>query len=206
LFRYPCWAHSKQPEDPAPRRGARLELPCHQALGRVYTPYAAEVGAFPSPLEIPCSAPPWGLITAVDLVSGRVIWNKRFGTGRDSGPLGIPSELPVAMGIPNIGGPVTTRSGLVFIAATVERALHAYDIATGKEVWQARLPGGGQATPMIYRSARSGREFVVIAAGGKPSLQSPVEHQDPGLCAAAWMSGAHERIRMQPLFRRGRRC
>jgi quinoprotein glucose dehydrogenase len=136
------------------------------------TPYAAEVGAFVSPLEIPCNAPPWGQITAVDLVSGRVIWNKRFGTGRDSGPLGIPSQLPLTMGVPNIGGPVTTRSGLIFIGATVERALHAYDLATGKEVWQGRLPGGGQATPMTYRSARSGRQFVVIAAGGKPSLHS----------------------------------
>jgi quinoprotein glucose dehydrogenase len=123
---------------------------------------------------MPCSAPPWGLIAAVDLISGRVIWNKKFGTGRDSGPFGIPSHLPVTMGVPNIGGSVTTRSGLVFIAATVERTIRAYDIASGKEVWQARLPGGGQATPMTYQSPRGGRQFVVIAAGGKPMLQARV--------------------------------
>jgi quinoprotein glucose dehydrogenase len=135
------------------------------------TPYAAQAElTFMSPLEIPCTAPPWGLITAIDLVSGRVIWNKRFGTGRDSGPWGIASHVPLPMGVPNIGGSVTTRSGLVFIAATAERAIRAYDIESGLELWQARLPGGGQATPMTYRSARSGRQFVVIAAGGKPQF------------------------------------
>lgn len=122
---------------------------------------------------MPYNAPPRGLITAVDLISGKVIWNKPLGTGRDSGPLGIPSHLPVRMDVPNIGGSVATRGGLVFIAATAERTIRAYDIATGKELWQARLPGGGQATPMTYwSSSRSGRQFVVIAAGGKPRFQT----------------------------------
>jgi len=134
------------------------------------TPYAAQVGPFLSPLGMPCSAPPWGLMTAVDLISGRVIWSKAIGTGRDSGPYNMPSHLPVTMGVPNSGGSVTTRVGLVFIAATVERSIRAYDTATGEEVWQARLPGGGQATPMTYRSSRSGRQFVVIAAGGRPGF------------------------------------
>jgi quinoprotein glucose dehydrogenase len=135
------------------------------------TPYAAQVDLiFMSPLAIPCTAPPWGLITAIDLVSGRVVWNKRFGTSRDNGPWYIASRVPLPMGVPNIGGSVTTRSGLVFIAATSERTIRAYDIESGRELWQARLPGGGQATPMTYRSARSGRQFVVIAAGGKPKL------------------------------------
>jgi quinoprotein glucose dehydrogenase len=138
------------------------------------TGYAAKPGPFMSPLGIPCSDPPWGLITAIDLMSGRVIWNKPFGTGRDSGPLGISSHLPITIGVPNIGGPVTTRSGLVFIGATAERSFRAYDVETGKELWQARLPGGGQATPMTYLSAHSGRQFIVIAAGGKPSMHSKV--------------------------------
>jgi quinoprotein glucose dehydrogenase len=76
------------------------------------------------------------------------------------------------MGLPNIGGSVATRSGLVFIAATAERDIRAFDVETGKELWQARLPGGGQATPMTYQSPRSGRQFVVIAAGGQPRMQS----------------------------------
>jgi quinoprotein glucose dehydrogenase len=137
------------------------------------TPYAAKADVtFMSPLHIPCTAPPWGLITAIDLASGRVIWNNTFGTGRDSGPWGIPSHVALPMGVPNIGGPLTTRSGLVFIAATAERSIRAYDVATGHELWQARLPGGGQATPMTYRSAKSGRQFIVIAAGGKPKMSA----------------------------------
>jgi len=136
------------------------------------TPYAANAAPFLSPLEMPCSAPPWGMITAVDLVSGKVIWNKPFGTGRDSGPFGIQSHLPFTMGVPNNGGSVVTRSGLVFIAATVERDLRAFDVETGKELWHDRLPGGGQATPMTYQSPLSGRQFVVIAAGGQPRMHS----------------------------------
>ncbi len=136
------------------------------------TPYAAQGGPFRSPLGMPCSAPPWGLITAVDLISGGVIWSKPFGTARDSGPFDIPTHLPIPIGVQNIGGAVTTRSGLVFIAATAERTIRAYDVATGQELWQARLPGGGQATPMTYRSPRSGRQFVVIAAGGKQGFQT----------------------------------
>ena len=76
------------------------------------------------------------------------------------------------MGVPNIGGSFTTRSGLAFIAATAERAIRAYDVTTGQQLWKARLPGGGQATPMTYRSAKSGRQFVVIAAGGKPNMST----------------------------------
>jgi quinoprotein glucose dehydrogenase len=135
------------------------------------TPYADQADVtFMSPLQIPCTAPPWGLLTAIDVASGKVIWNDRFGTGRDSGPFGISSEVPFTMGVPNIGGPITTRSGLVFIAATAEQAIRAFDVRTGQELWKARLPGGGQAAPLTYRSARSGRQFVVIAAGGKPKM------------------------------------
>lgn len=134
------------------------------------TPYAVSVGAFFSPLDVPCNEPPFGMISAVDLVTRKLVWTKPFGTSRDAGPLGIPSMLPITMGVPNNGGAVVTKGGLVFIGATTERALRAIDVKTGKELWQARLPGGGQATPMTYRSAKSGRQFVVIAAGGFPLL------------------------------------
>ncbi len=79
--------------------------------------------------------------------------------------------LPLPMGVPFSGGSITTRGGLVFIAASVEQAIRAYDVSTGEEVWKARLPAGGQATPMTYRSP-SGRQFVVVAAGGKPSIKT----------------------------------
>ena len=135
------------------------------------TPYAALNEPFLSPLGSPCSPPPWGLMSAVDLSSGRVIWSRPFGTARDTGPLGIPTMLPLPMGVPFSGGSITTRGGLVFIAASVEQAIRAYDVSTGEEVWKARLPAGGQATPMTYRSP-SGRQFVVVAAGGKPSIKT----------------------------------
>jgi quinoprotein glucose dehydrogenase len=76
------------------------------------------------------------------------------------------------MGVPTLGGSLSTRSGVVFIGATIERSFRAIDVNTGKELWQARLPGGGHASPMSYWSARSGRQFVVIPAGGAPLLGS----------------------------------
>ena len=136
------------------------------------TPYGAEGGPFLSPLGTPCTAPPWGFLTAVDLASGRVIWSKPIGTARDTGPFGIRSHLPLSMGVPLSGGSVTTRGGLVFIAATVDRTIRAFDVATGEQLWEAVLPGGGHATPMTYLSPRSGRQFVVIAAGGRAALKS----------------------------------
>ena len=136
------------------------------------TPYAANAGPFLSPLGMPCTAPPWGLLTAVDLVSGRVIWSQPIGTGRDSGPFGVESHLPITLGVPMSGGSITTRSGLVFIGATAERTFRAFDVATGEELWQARLPAAGVATPMTFLSPVSSRQFVVIAAGGRPGMVS----------------------------------
>jgi quinoprotein glucose dehydrogenase len=87
--------------------------------------------------------------------------------------MGIQSHLPLLMGVPNIGGSITTSGGLVFNGSTVDLYLRAYDQRTGAELWKAPLPAGGQATPMTYLSARSGRQFVVIAAGGHGGLQTP---------------------------------
>jgi quinoprotein glucose dehydrogenase len=142
------------------------------ALPQSQTPYAANMRPFLSPLYAPCTKPPFGQLTAIDLRSGKVIWSKPLGTARDSGPLGIPSMLPITMGVPTLGGSLSTRSGLVFIGATIERSFRAIDVRTGKELWQARLPGGGHASPMTYWSAKSGRQFVVLAAGGAPLLGS----------------------------------
>lgn len=135
------------------------------------TPYAAVLGPFVSPLGVPCTPPAYGTLTAVDLATGRVIWTKPLGTAADTGPLNVHSHLPITMGVPFSGGGITTRGGLVFIAASVEQAIRAYDVTTGAELWKARLPAGGQATPMTYRSP-SGRQFLVIAAGGKTSIKT----------------------------------
>lgn len=129
-------------------------------------PYAAESLPFLSPLFAPCQAPPWGRISAVDLVSGKLLWSHPIGTARDSGPLGLPSLLPFKIGTPNLGGPVTTRGGVTFIAATQDKYLRAIDTRTGRVLWRGRLPYAAQATPMTYLSKASGRQFVVTSSGG----------------------------------------
>ncbi|MCC2978034.1 membrane-bound PQQ-dependent dehydrogenase, glucose/quinate/shikimate family [Sphingomonas sp. PL-96] len=136
------------------------------------TPFGALPKLFFSKLGAPCMQPPYGLMSAVDLKTRRVLWSRPIGSARDSGPLGLPSYLPVTLGTPNIGGSVVTAGGLIFIGATQEKAIRAIDITTGKTVWKARLPAGGQATPSTWISPKTGRQFVVIAAGGNIPLQS----------------------------------
>ena len=127
-------------------------------------PYAAQIAPFLSPLAIPCQQPPYGRINAVDLKTGKMVWSRTFGTSRDSGPLTLPTFVPIPMGVPNIGGSVATASGLTFIGATQEHAFRAYDSATGRLLWKA--------SPSSYWSSASGRQFVVIAAGGHGAMLS----------------------------------
>jgi quinoprotein glucose dehydrogenase len=143
-----------------------------QPVPQAGTPFAVATAPFWSPLIVPCTEPPFGEIAVVDLDSRRVLWERPLGTSRDSGPLGLASHLPLAMGVPNIGGSITTRSGLVFVAASQESAIRAFDIRDGRTLWRARLPAGGQATPMTFVSPRTGRQYVVIAAGGNRAIRS----------------------------------
>jgi quinoprotein glucose dehydrogenase len=135
------------------------------------TPYGAYRTQFLSPLGSPCTAPPWGLIAGVDLVSGKLLWSKPFGTGRDIGPLklDVKTMLPITIGTPTAGGAVTTRGGLVFIGGAAEHTFRALDAATGEELWSSRLATSANATPMTYRSPVSGRQFVVVAESGRPA-------------------------------------
>jgi membrane-bound PQQ-dependent dehydrogenase (glucose/quinate/shikimate family) len=132
------------------------------------TPYAVRALAMVSPLGFPCNQPPWGEIAAVDLRTSKILWQRPLGTSRDVAPLGL--RLPV--GVFSQGGAVTTRGGVTFIAGTIDDYLRAFDMATGRELWRGRLPAGGQATPMSYVSGRTGRQYVVIAAGGHTPLQT----------------------------------
>lgn len=152
----------------------RKAAPSHGMAAQKGTPYASKPGPFLSPLFAPCQAPPYGRLTAIDLVSRKVVWSRPVGTARDSGPLGLSSGLPFTLGTPSMGGSVTTRGGLVFMGATQDRYIRAFDLGTGDTLWRARLPAGGQATPMTYRSARSGRQFVVIAAGGHLMMNTKI--------------------------------
>jgi quinoprotein glucose dehydrogenase len=111
-----------------------------------------------SPGKTPCNAPPWGTTEAVDLFTGKHVWDVPLGTlipGRTTGSI-------------NLGGPMITKGGLVFTAAGMDSFLHAFDIETGKELWKYQLPAGGQATPMTY--SIDGKQYIVIAAGGHGKL------------------------------------
>lgn len=128
-------------------------------------PYAIEMGPFLSPLGVPCQQPPWGFVAGADLRTGEIAWKHRNGTTMDMTPL----PLPLPLGMPGIGGPIITGSGVVFMAAAVDNYLRAYDLTTGQELWRGRLPAGGQATPMTYLDSQ-GRQTVVLVAGGHGSI------------------------------------
>jgi quinoprotein glucose dehydrogenase len=130
------------------------------------TPFAVEIKAFLSPLGFPCQAPPWGYVAAVDLRTMKKVWMLKNGTTRDSAPV----PIPLPLGVPSLGGMTTTGGGVAFLSSTLDYYIRAYDVGNGKVLWKGRLPAGGQATPMSYVSDKSGRQFVVVMAGGHGSL------------------------------------
>lgn len=131
------------------------------------TPFGVYVLPFLSPLGVPCSAPPWGNLTAIDIGEEKVIWQRPLGTSTDHAPLGI--AVP---GIFNTGGTTVTRTGLAFVGATMDHYLRAFDLASGRELWRARLAAAPNATPATFTTPK-GRQIVVIAAGGHEVLGSP---------------------------------
>ena len=127
-------------------------------------PFGVTLNPFLSPIGLPCKQPAWGYMAAIDLKTNRIVWKQRIGTVRDSAPV----PLPFKMGMPMLGGPIVTSGGVAFISATADYYLRAFDVDNGRLLWQARLPAGGQATPMSY--AMDGKQYVVIAAGGHGSF------------------------------------
>lgn len=128
-------------------------------------PFGVEISPLLSALGIPCQAPPWGWVSAVDLTTGKVIWKHKNGTTRDSAPFGIPLPL----GVPGQGGTLMTAGGVAFFGAAIDDYLRAYDVTDGRQLWSTRLPAGGQATPMSFKG-KDGRQYIVIMAGGHGSL------------------------------------
>ena len=130
-------------------------------------PYAVRREVLLSPLKLPCNPPPWGSLHAVDTATGDVRWEVPLGTLRDLAVIPTPKRW----GAVNLGGSLIT-GGLVFIAATPDRRIRAFDLATGARRWESTLPASGQATPMTYRARAGGRQYLVIAAGGHDGMGS----------------------------------
>lgn len=136
------------------------------------TPFGVDRPMWLSALNVPCLAPPWGFIAAIHIDTGELIWSKPLGTGFDSGPLGIPTRIRIPMGTANLGGPLVTAGGLTFIAAAQDNFLRAFETGTGRLVWEARLPAGGQAGPMTYE--HDGVQYIAITATGHARLETPL--------------------------------
>ena len=126
------------------------------------TPYTLAVGPLLSPLGIPCTAPPWGKLVAVDLAQGSIAWEAPLGSVHEMGPFPLPWHID--WGTPNLGGGLVTDGGVFFIAATMDRQFRAFDVRDGRQLWAYTLPVDATATPMSY--TLHGRQYVLINAGG----------------------------------------
>ncbi len=126
------------------------------------TPYEVKREWLLSPLGAPCTPPPWGGLSAYDLQTGKKRWDVPLGSINHNLPVPLPFDWN--LGTPNIGGPVATAGGVLFIAATMDQYLRAIDMNSGEELWKDKLPAGSQTTPMIYEA--DGQQYVVIATGG----------------------------------------
>ena len=128
------------------------------------TPFGVTLNPFTSPVGLPCLQPPWGYMAGLDLKTNKIVWQHPVGTTRDSSP--IPVALKI--GTPMLGGPMVTAGGVAFLTGTVDYFIRAFDVTTGQQLWEDRLPAGGQSTPMTY--SEGGRQYVVTANGGHGSF------------------------------------
>jgi quinoprotein glucose dehydrogenase len=133
---------------------AQKKFPGRETTEQDGTPFGMSREFFRSPSGKPCIAPPWGELVAISVDSGEIAWRV---------PLGL-----------NLGGPATTETGVVFVGASLEPYLRAFETRTGKELWKGPLPTSARATPLIYMSER-GRQMVAIAAGGHDVAQSKLD-------------------------------
>ncbi len=151
--------------DPGPAKRSKtwMDMPMEG------TAYRMEGEIMLSPLGIPCSPPPWGTLTAIDLATGHISWQVPLGQAKK---LGITAPAFLGWGSPNVGGPLLTKGGLVFIAATLDEKFRAFDASSGKELWQSKLPVPGMTVPMTYMTG--GKQYVVISAGGNPTAGTDI--------------------------------
>jgi quinoprotein glucose dehydrogenase len=130
-------------------------------------PYAARNEWLLSPFGAPCTPPPWGELVAVDMAAGEVVWRVPLGSVENE--LSLPFRWN--LGQPNVGGPIVTAGGIVFIGATRDRIFRAFALQDGRELFRHQFAAGIVATPMTYEAG--GRQFVVIVTGRHLFLDSP---------------------------------
>lgn len=126
------------------------------------TPYGMARRLLRSPGGLPCTAPPWGVLNAINADTGEKKWSVPAGRMPKLGDSPAP---PASFGSIVLGGPITTGGGLVFMAGSLEPAIYAYDVETGRELWRGTLPTSARSTPMTFRGP-NGKQYLVIAAGG----------------------------------------
>ncbi len=139
----------------------------NDVAAQIGTPYGVKREWLLSPWGAPCIAPPWGELVAVDMTDGSIAWRVPLGSIEKYLPLPIKWNL----GTPNIGGPIITAGGLIFIGATIDGYLRAFDIETGDEIWREAMPAGTQTTPMTY--GIDNRQYIVMVTGHHLWFGSP---------------------------------
>jgi quinoprotein glucose dehydrogenase len=137
-----------------------IELGGPMIFANTGSPYVPQIEPLLSSFGAPCSAPPWAVLTAIDIVSKKIVWEVPLGSIEKMLPISIPWHL----GTPGAGGPLATAGGLVFIGYTLDDKLRAFDLHTGEVLWKSDLPAAGMAVPVTYEVG--GTQYIVIAAGG----------------------------------------
>ncbi len=156
--RLPIWVElipQDKLKDEREKKGDRLNGEFARQTG---APFAMFRDPLLAPSGLPCNPPPWGTVTAVDLYTGKKVWDTPLGSlvpGKNLGSI-------------NLGGPMATAGGLVFTGAAMDTFIRAFDLSGGQQIWQYELPASAQATPMTY--AIDGKQYVVISAGGHGKL------------------------------------
>jgi quinoprotein glucose dehydrogenase len=140
-------------------RRSHLEAEVTEQRG---APYAMSREFLLTPDRKPCNAPPWGTLQAVDVKTGEIRWEVPFGEFVPGHP---------EFGSPNLGGPIVTAGGVIFVGAAFDSHIRAFDVETGKLLWTADLPNSARATPMTYQ-APNGKQYIVISAGGHKGVNA----------------------------------
>jgi len=148
--------------------GYRKEHPDRETTGQRGAPYAMSRIFLRAPSGLPCNPPPFGTLSAVEVATGKIRWEVPLGQ------LPFPGARP-EWGSVNLGGPLATGGGLVFIGASVDPAIRAFDAATGALLWKGALPASARSVPMSFQGP-SGKQYVVIAAGGHDPALGPLDN------------------------------